>query len=84
VSGNKVAVSLFLYVKIMGSMSQPVMTGQEALFGQTGRVGAEGTVKVDGERWKIARPDGLVPGQRVRIVGLRGMQVQVQPVEQDR
>jgi membrane-bound serine protease (ClpP class) len=79
-----VALSLFLYVKIMHSMHEPVLTGQEALLGRTAEVGLEGNLKIGGERWQIARPEGLVPGQRVRIVGLRGMRLQVQPIEHER
>ena len=81
-----VALSLFLYGKIMHTRSvhEPVLTGREALLGRTAEVGLEGNLKIGGERWQIARSEGLVPGQRVRIVGLSGMRLQVQPIEQER
>ncbi len=79
-----VALSLFLYVKIMQSLREPVLTGREALLGRIAEVSLAGNLKLAGERWQIARPARLVPGQRVRIVGMTGMHLQVQPVEQDR
>jgi membrane protein implicated in regulation of membrane protease activity len=80
-----VALSLFLYTKIMQTRSvrRPVMTGRESLLGRVAEVSPGGNLKVAGERWLLARPDGLVPGQRVRIVGLIGLYLQVQPVDED-
>ncbi len=74
------ALSLFLYAKIMQSMRRPVITGHEAMLGQTAEIGPEGNLKVAGERWLIAHPEGLLPGQRVRIVGFSGLRLEVQPV----
>ncbi|NIN33617.1 MAG: hypothetical protein GTO60_00335, partial [Gammaproteobacteria bacterium] len=51
-----IALSLFLYVKIMQSMRRPVVTGRESLLGRVAKVGAEGSLKVAGEHWLIARP----------------------------
>lgn len=76
------ALSLFLYAKIMQSMRRPVTTGQEALLGQIAEIGPEGSLKVAGERWLIARPEGLAPGQRVRIVGLSGLHLEVQRLDE--
>lgn len=77
-----VAFSFFLYAKIMQSMHQPVRTGQEGLLGQVGTVSPGGSLKVAGERWQIAQPAGLVPGQQVRIVAFTGMSLEVRPVEE--
>ena len=79
-----VALSLFLYVKIMQSMREPVLTGREALLGRTAEVGSAGSLKVAGERWLIDHPGQLSRGQRVRIVGMTGMRLQVEPRKQDR
>lgn len=78
-----VAFSFFLYAKIMQSMHQPVRTGREGLLGQVGTVSAKGSLKVAGERWQIAQPAGLAPGQQVRIVDFTGMCVEVQPVDRE-
>jgi len=77
-----VALSLLLYVKIGQSMHRPIVTGREALLGRIAEVSLEGNLKVAGERWLIDHPDQLSRGQRVRIVGMTGMRLQVQPVEQ--
>ena len=76
------ALSLFLYAKIMQSMRQPVTTGQEALLGQVAEIGPAGSLKVTGERWLIAQPEGLTPGQRVRIIGFSGLRLKVQPLDE--
>ncbi|MBI1880463.1 MAG: NfeD family protein [Chloroflexi bacterium] len=78
------ALSFFLYAKIMQTRSvrQPVMTGQEALLGQTAEIELGGSLKVAGERWLIAQAEGLAPGQRVHIVGFSGLRLEVQPVDE--
>jgi len=76
-----VVLSLWLYVKIMESMHRPVTTGGEGLVGQVAEVGPDGSLLLKGERWSIAGRDGLRPGQQVRVVGLRGLRLEVQPVD---
>lgn len=77
-----VAFSIFLYAKIIQSMHRPVVTGRESLLGRVAEVGPRGKLKVAGERWLIARPEGLAPGQQVRIVGFRGLRLEVQSVDE--
>ena len=38
----------------------------------------EAWAEVLGERWKVASDRPLVPGQRVRVLGLRGLTLEVQ------
>ncbi len=78
-----IALSFWLYFKIMKSTQRPVTTGSEGLLGQVAELGPDGSLRVRGERWLIAGRDGLSPGRRVRIVGLRGLRLEVQPVEDD-
>jgi membrane-bound serine protease (ClpP class) len=78
-----VSLSVWLYTKIMASMRQPVKTGSEGLLGQVAEVGPGDSMIVRGERWSIAQPDGLTPGQQVRIVGLDGLRLQVQPIDKE-
>jgi membrane-bound serine protease (ClpP class) len=33
--------------------------------------------QVQGERWRVASSEPLVPGQRIRVVGLRGLTLDV-------
>lgn len=76
------AISFALYAKIAQSMHRPVTTGGESLLGRVAEVAPDGSLKVKGERWLIDRRADLVPGQRVRIVGLRGLRLEVQPVDE--
>jgi membrane-bound serine protease (ClpP class) len=77
-----VAFSIFLYTKIIQSMHRPVVTGRESLLGRVAEVGPRGKLKVAGERWLITHPEGLAPGQQVRIVGFRGLRLEVQSVDE--
>lgn len=77
-----VALSLFLYAKVMQSMHQPVTTGQEGLLGRVAELGPDGSLKVAGERWLITRPGDWQPGQRVRVTGFSGLRLEVQPVDE--
>ena len=70
-----VIASLLLYYKIIESLRAPVMTGSSALVGQVVTTNADGSVQWHGERW-MAAPK--LPNQRVRIVGLRGLQLEVE------
>jgi membrane protein implicated in regulation of membrane protease activity len=77
-----VALSFGLYMKIMKSMRRPVTTGIEGLMGRVGQVEPDGSLVLGTERWQIANPqDDLVPGQQVRIIGFKDMQLEVQPID---
>jgi len=60
---------------------RPVVSGREALLGTTGQVleVAEGEIwaQVLGERWRVASSEPLATGQRVRVVGVRGLTLDV-------
>jgi membrane-bound serine protease (ClpP class) len=62
---------------------RPVVSGRESLFGATGEVMevAEGEIwaQVVGERWRVTSSEPLVSGQRVRVVGVRGLTLEVRP-----
>ncbi len=61
----------------------PVVSGQEEMKGATAQVvavGEDGTwALVHGERWKVQSPEALVPGQRVRVVSMNGLTLEVRP-----
>lgn len=69
--------SLFLYGKIMESMQKPVVTGREGLLGQIVTTKPNGWVHWRGEWW-LAEP--ALSNQRVKIVDLRGLRIQVEPI----
>ncbi|HXD41132.1 MAG TPA: nodulation protein NfeD [Ramlibacter sp.] len=62
---------------------RPVVSGRESLLGATGRVMevAEGEIwaQVVGERWRVTSSEPLLSGQRVRVVGVRGLTLEVRP-----
>lgn len=78
-------------VLVGGSMAlrarqRPVVSGREALLGSVGEVLAveDGLAwaRVHGERWRVRSEAVLVPGQRVRVVAVRGLTLDVQPQRQ--
>jgi membrane-bound serine protease (ClpP class) len=62
---------------------RPVVSGQEVLPGSSGVVSevAQGEIwaQVLGERWRVASSEPLAPGQRIRVVGVRGLTLDVRP-----
>ena len=61
---------------------RPVVSGHENLPGTTGEVlevsPGEIWAEVLGERWKVVSTQPLAPGQRIRVLRLRGLTLQVQ------
>jgi membrane-bound serine protease (ClpP class) len=62
--------------------SRPVASGREELVGQRGRVieadGRDGWASVHGERWQIRARAPLGIGESVRVVGVRGLVLDVE------
>jgi len=65
---------------------RPVVSGRESLVGARGQVlevaEDEAWAQVQGERWRVAASVPLVPGQRIRVLGLQrlhGLILDVQP-----
>ncbi len=60
---------------------RPVVSGREQLIGAVGEVLALDNdivwAQVHGERWKVRSADALAPGQRVRVVALHGLILEV-------
>jgi membrane-bound serine protease (ClpP class) len=80
------AASSAVVVLLGGGMAlrarrRPVVSGREELIGADGVVlvrGDAGTwAQIHGERWRVTSPDPLQPGQRVRVVGMQGLTLQV-------
>ncbi|MGE4047519.1 MAG: nodulation protein NfeD, partial [Acetobacteraceae bacterium] len=63
---------------------RPAMTGGQGMIGANGRVlnwsGHTGTVLAHGERWAATAPTTLAPGQTVRVLARRGLQLEVTAV----
>ncbi len=78
------AVLLMLMMAMLArSQKRPVATGQEEMIGSRGRVvdwAAEGgRIRVHGETWAARGPAELAPGRAVRITGIEGLTVEVEP-----
>ncbi|MDP1693126.1 MAG: nodulation protein NfeD [Burkholderiaceae bacterium] len=62
---------------------RPVVSGQEEMLDAEGVVLATGNAdswaQIHGERWRVTCPEALQPGQRVRVVGMHGLTLQVRP-----
>ncbi|WP_137893819.1 nodulation protein NfeD [Ramlibacter sp. 2FC] len=61
---------------------RPVVSGHAALIGAPGRVlhvaDGDSWAEVQGERWRVSCREPLQPGQAVRVVGVRGLTLDVQ------
>jgi membrane-bound serine protease (ClpP class) len=59
------------------------LVGPEALLGATAQVVGEcrprGTVRLQGELWQARCRAGAAPGERVRVVALNGLTLDVEP-----
>jgi membrane-bound serine protease (ClpP class) len=65
------------------SRRRPVVSGREELAGGAGEVLAdfsgEGWARVHGETWRVRSAVPLTSGQRVRVTGIDGLTLDVEP-----
>ncbi|XKE44723.1 nodulation protein NfeD [Halomonas organivorans] len=80
-----VAAGLMLWImtRFLGLRRRPARTGQEELLGNQAQVledfQGEGHVRLHGERWNARSRRPLNRGQVVRVVGIDGLTVEVEP-----
>ena len=62
---------------------RPVVSGREGLLDSRGEVlevaQGETWAQVLGERWRVSSAGPLAPGQRIRVVGIHGLTLEVRP-----
>jgi membrane-bound serine protease (ClpP class) len=82
------ASALFLVFVIgmaLKARRAPVVSGREELIGAVGEVledtPGEGMARIHGELWSVRSAHPLVHGQKVRVTGIDGLVLQVNPVE---
>ena len=79
------AISVFLLQLAIRSFRFKVATGIEAMVGEFGEartaLDPEGTVFVHGELWNARSDSSVSPGQKIRIVSVQGMKLEVEPRE---
>jgi membrane-bound serine protease (ClpP class) len=77
------AFSLLVVRLAYASHRRGVVSGREQMIGATGRIldwsGNAGHVFVLGERWQAKSSAPVEPGQAVRITGMEGLTLQVEP-----
>lgn len=83
------ASALFIFFAVgmaLKARSRPVVSGREELIGDIGEVqedfdGKDGWARVHGETWRIKSKQSLRRGQRVRVVHMDGLILDVEPEE---
>lgn len=79
------AALLFLVAGMaVKSHRRPVVSGREELLGSTGEIialeGQEGWARVHGENWRVRSAQPMTRGETVRIIGMQGLTLDVEPV----
>lgn len=77
------AIFIALSTFVLRARRRPVVAGPEQMRGSLGSViewkTAEGRVRVHGEAWRARSPHRLRAGQRVRVIDVDGLTVEVEP-----
>jgi membrane-bound serine protease (ClpP class) len=87
--GTVTAMSAFFVLVVVGmavkARRRPVVTGREEMVGIVGEVledtQGEGFAFIRGETWRVRGPGALEKGQKVRVVGVRGLLLNVVRIE---
>ena len=79
-------IAVFLMTLVFRAHKNPVVTGVEAMVGALGvartPIAADGKVFVHGELWNATAPSEIAEGARVRVRGVDGLRVVVEPADQ--
>jgi len=71
---------------VASARKRPVVSGAEQMIGATGVVledtVGEGYARVHGEMWKVRFGAPLKSGQRVRVIGMDGLVLAVEPFQE--
>lgn len=88
-----VALASALFIFVVAGMAlkarrRPVVSGQEELLGASGEVledfdGKSGLARLHGETWRIRAKQPLLRGQKVRVVAIEGLMLEVEPEGSD-
>jgi len=89
--GGLAILSLIFFVVVIGlamrSRTQPVVSGREEMIGAIGEVveqrGSEVWARVHSELWRVNSATPLQMSQRVRVVGIDGLTLRVEPTQAD-
>ena len=80
-AGLSFAVLSLLFGYVWRTFRKPVRTGAAGLRGASAEVidwgNGAGHVWAQGERWEAVGPKGLRPGDRIHVVGLKGLKLRI-------
>lgn len=78
---------IFVFNIAMRSRHKPVVSGQEQLIGQQGIVTVDSDGRIwmvlEGEQWQCKSGKKLKTGQRVKVIGLEGLILQIEPIHEE-
>jgi membrane-bound serine protease (ClpP class) len=78
-------IAVFLMTLVIRAYKNRVATGTEGMIGEIGvartAVSAEGKVFVHGELWNASARTSIAEGARVRVRGVEGLKVMVEPAD---
>ncbi|WP_192034911.1 nodulation protein NfeD [Halomonas sp. YLGW01] len=85
VAGLAAALLLWMMVHFIRLRRRPVRTGQEELLGAEARAledfDTDGHVWLHNERWRARAREPVLEGQPLKVVGLHGLTVEVEPLK---
>ncbi len=77
-------ITILLVSLVVQARANKVITGDEGIIGEIGVASTElapdGMVFVHGEYWKAIAPASVPPGTRVRVTGIQGLRLSVEPI----
>ena len=79
VAGAMAVIAATLAWKFAQASRQPLDTGAFSLIGEVGEMRDDDHILVGGELWKAQGPAPLSPGQRARVIAVRGLTLEVAP-----
>ena len=86
IAGITAASAAFLFLvggMLLRSRRRPVVSGREEMIGAAGEaledLDAEGWARVHGERWRVHSARPLRAGERLRVIAVHGLVLEVQP-----
>jgi len=74
------AFFLFVLSFAVRAHRRKVATGKEGIIGATGDIRTGGMAFVEGELWRVACDQPLVPGDKVRVTAVDGMRLKVEKI----
>ncbi len=81
------AFVFFVVGMLLRTRTRPVVSGREGMIGAIGEaledLQAEGWARVNGERWRVHSATPLRAGTRLRVIGMRGLLLEVEPKAAD-